>query len=188
LNFVLASASERRQELLTRLVDNFDIIVSDFDEQSINKMHSISEFVQNIALGKAKDVAVRLQEGYVVIAADTVVEVDGEILGKPKDEEQAFRTLSKLSGKTHRVFTGLVLINTTTNKILKDTEVTEVIFSELNEEDIKKYIQSGEPMDKAGSYGIQGKGGIFIEKISGCYYNVVGLPLNRLNKMLKEII
>lgn len=188
MKFVLASASERRQELLTRLVDNFNIIVSDFDEQSIKKMHSISEFVQNIALGKAKDVAARLQEGHVVIAADTVVEIDGEILGKPKDEEQAFRMLRKLSGKTHRVYTGLVLINTSTNKILKNTEVTEVIFSELNEEDIRKYIQSGEPMDKAGSYGIQGKGGIFIEKISGCYYNVVGLPLNRLNKMLKEII
>ena len=188
MKFVLASASERRQELLTRVIEDFNVLVSDFDEKSIPQKDSISKYVEQIALGKAKDVASKLKEGNIVIAADTIVEINGEVLGKPRDKDEAFKILSKLSGNTHRVFTGLVLINTTTNKILVSTESTEVIFSKLNEKDISKYIESGEPMDKAGAYGIQGKGGVFIERISGCYYNVVGLPLNRLDKMIKEII
>lgn len=188
MKIVLASASERRQELLTRIVEDFTVIVSNFDENSVKEKGGISKYVEELAFGKAKDVASMLKEGYIVIAADTIVSINGEILGKPKDKEDAFKILSKLSGNTHKVYTGLVLINTSTQKVLKSSESTEVIFSKLKEEDISKYIDSGEPMDKAGAYGIQGIGGVFVEGISGCFYNVVGLPLNRLNKMIKEII
>lgn len=188
MKIILASASERRQELLTRIVEDFTVIVSDFDESIVNASGSISKYVEELALGKAKDVASKLKEGYIVIAADTIVSINGEILGKPKDKEDAFKILRKLSGNTHKVYTGLVLINTSTSKVLKSSESTSVIFSKLKEEDISKYIESGEPMDKAGAYGIQGIGGVFVEGIFGCFYNVVGLPLNRLNNMIKEII
>ena len=188
MKIVLASASERRQELLTRIAKDFTVIVSKFDESSVKEKGSISKYVEEIAFGKAKDVASNLKEDTIVIAADTIVAFDGEILGKPKDKEDAFKILSKLSGNTHKVYTGLVLINTSNSKILKSTESTEVKFSKLSEDDIYKYIDCGEPMDKAGAYGIQGMGGVFVEGISGCYYNVVGLPLNRLHKMIKEII
>ena len=188
MKIVLASASERRQELLVRIVEDFTVLVSEFDENSVKEKGSISQYVEEIAFGKAKDVASRLKEGYIVIAADTIVAINGEILGKPINKEDAFKTLNKLSGNTHKVYTGLVLINTSTSKILKSTESTEVIFSKLSKDDISKYIDSGEPMDKAGAYGIQGMGGVFVEGILGCYYNVVGLPLNRLHKMIKQII
>lgn len=187
MNFVLASASERRQELLKRIVNDFTVIVSDFDENIVKNNGNVSEYVQELALGKAKDVWSKNNEPSIIIAADTVVSLNDEILGKPKDRDDAYRMLSSLSGNVHKVYTGVVVINTETNVVLKDFVETKVFFSKLTEEEINTYIDSGDPFDKAGSYGIQGKAGIFIEKIEGCYYNVVGLPLNKLNKMIKEI-
>lgn len=187
MKIILASASPRRQELLQRLVKNFDVIVSDFDESKVKLEGTIEEYVKNIALGKALDIKSRLISDAIIIAADTIVTLDGKILGKPKDKNDAFKMLKSLQGKEHVVYTGIVVINSVNNIVKKDFVTTEVIFSKLNDEEISKYIETGEPLDKAGAYGIQGIGGTFIEKINGCYYNVVGLPLNKLRIMLKEI-
>lgn len=188
LKIVLASASERRQELLNRLVENFTIIVSEFDESLVEFQGDLSEYVENIALGKAKDVVDKVKQDAIIIAADTIVTLENDILGKPKDKDDAFRMLKMLSGRVHKVYSGLVLINTSNGRVIKTSLATEVKFSSLTDEEIIKYINSGEPLDKAGAYGIQGKGGIFVEEIRGCYYNVVGLPLNKLKYMLNEII
>ena len=187
MEIVLASASERRQELLGRLVEKFTTIISGFDEDTVKLTGSISDYVEEIALGKAMDVIDKVQESSIIIGADTVVALDNKVLGKPKDKLDACNMLKSLSNRTHQVYTGIVLINTDTKRILKKSMVTEVVFSKLTEDDINSYIKSGESMDKAGAYGIQGLGGIFVEEIRGCYYNVVGLPLNKLNEMIKEI-
>ncbi|MBS6500844.1 MAG: Maf-like protein [Clostridium sp.] len=187
MNYVLASGSERRQELLHRIVDEFDIIVSDFDERKILFNGNVDEYVIDLAKGKALSVKESLKEEAIIIAGDTVVVLDDKILGKPNNEEDAYSMLKQLSGKTHRVYSGLVVINMYNNKVEKQSLYTEVKFSNLTEEEIKSYIKTGEPLDKAGAYGIQGYGGVFIEGINGCYYNVVGLPLNLLNKMLRKV-
>ncbi|MBB6622668.1 Maf-like protein [Clostridium gasigenes] len=188
MKYILASASERRQELLHRIVNDFDIIISNFDEDSVRVGKNVEEYVIEIAEGKAIDVIKNINEDAVVIAADTIVTLDNKILGKPKDENHAFEMLKLLSGKTHRVYSAVVVINTKNKKVEKKCLYTEVKFSEITDEEIKQYIETREPLDKAGSYGIQGYGGIFVEKINGCYYNVVGLPLNSLNKMIKNVI
>lgn len=187
MNFILASASERRQELLKRIVDEFTVMVSNFDEGLIKNTGSVSEYVQDIALGKAKDIMNGVKNDSIIIAADTVVSLEGKILGKPKDKEEAYNMLSSLSNNVHKVYTGVVVINTKTQVVLKDYVETKVFFSKLTSEEINAYIETGDPFDKAGAYGIQGKAGVFIEKIEGCYYNVVGLPLNKLNEMIKEV-
>ncbi|MBD7910660.1 MULTISPECIES: Maf-like protein [Clostridium] len=188
MKVILASASERRQELLSRIVENFTILVSEFDEEKVKKTGNISDYVENIALGKARDVLSKVSESSIIIAADTVVSLDNEILGKPKDKSEAYEMLSKLSGNTHNVYTGIVIINTDSGKTLKDFVETQVVFSKLTEKQIKDYIATGDPMDKAGAYGIQGKAGVFVKEIRGCYYNVVGLPLNKLNEMIERVI
>jgi len=187
LKVILASASERRQELLKRLIGSFTIEVSLFDENIVEFQGDVSKYVQDIALGKAQDVA-KKNDNAIIIAADTVVALDNEVIGKPKDKKDAARILKRLSGNTHGVYTGVVVINTRTGKILKEAVYTSVKFSKLDEDDINDYIESNEPMDKAGAYGIQGIGGTFVEGINGCYYNVVGFPLNKVKGMLKEII
>lgn len=187
MKYVLASSSERRQELLSRIINNFDIVVGDFNEDSINFNGNIEEYVSNLAKGKALSVKKCLESDAIIIAGDTVVVLENEILGKPKDEKEAFNMLKRLSNKTHRVYSGIVVLNTYNNKIEEKAIYTEVTMSKLSDEEILEYIKSGEPMDKAGAYGIQGLGGVFIEKINGCYYNVVGLPLNNLKKMLEKI-
>ncbi|WP_294350175.1 Maf-like protein [uncultured Clostridium sp.] len=187
MKIILASASERRQELLSRLVDDFTIIISDFDETKVQKTGTVSQYVEEIAIGKAKDVLNKIQEPSIIIAADTVVALGEEILGKPKDKADAYNMLSKLSDNTHEVYTGIVLINSESGKIIKDSVKTDVVFSKLKDKQINDYIDSGDSLDKAGAYGIQGKAGIFVKKINGCYYNVVGLPLNKLNEMIENI-
>ncbi|GAA0109971.1 Maf-like protein [Clostridium tertium] len=187
MNYVLASGSERRQELLHRIVDEFNIIVSDFDEDKILFKGNVDEYVVDLAKGKALSVKESLKEEAIIIAGDTVVVLDDKILGKPNNEEDAYNMLKQLSGRTHRVYSGLVVINMYNNKIEQESLYTEVKFSNLTEEEIESYIKTGEPLDKAGAYGIQGYGGVFIEGINGCYYNVVGLPLNLLNKMLRKV-
>lgn len=187
MKYILASGSERRQELLHRIVDNFDIVVSDFDERKILFENNVDEYVISLAEGKALSVKESLKEEAIIIAGDTIVVLDDKILGKPSNEEDAYNMLKSLSGRTHRVYSGIVIINMYNNKVEKESIYTEVKFSSLSHDEISEYIKTGEPLDKAGAYGIQGYGGVFVESINGCYYNVVGLSLNLLNKMLKKV-
>lgn len=187
MKIVLASASERRQELLSRLVKDFEIIVSDFDESKVPFEGDIDRYVKEIALGKALDVKEKLNSDAIVISADTIVTLENRILGKPKDQEDAFNMIKMLQDRRHLVYSGIVVVNTATNVIKQESLATEVTFSKISDDEILEYIKTGEPLDKAGAYGIQGIGGIFVEEIKGCYYNVVGLPLNKLKSMLKEV-
>ncbi len=187
MRVILASASERRIELLNRLVKEFDIIVSDFNESKILFKGSIDGYVKEIALGKAMGVKEKLCTDAIIISADTIVTLDNKILGKPKDEEDAFNMLKSLQGRKHLVYSGVVVMDTATNVIIQESLSTEVTFSEISDNEILEYIKTGEPLDKAGAYGIQGIGGIFVKEIKGCYYNVVGLPLNKLKDMLEKV-
>ncbi|MEG2584353.1 MAG: Maf family protein, partial [Oscillospiraceae bacterium] len=145
-----------------------------------------SEVVRDLAMQKAKNIEKRLNDDEIIIAADTIVVLDDELLGKPKDRENAVEILTKLSGNTHCVFTGIAVIDTKTNQIINDFEKTFVKFRDISISEIEKYIESGEPMDKAGAYGIQNLGALFVEKIDGDYFNVVGLPLCKLGKILMD--
>ena len=187
MKYILASASARRQELLQRIIKEFNVEVSNFDENTVVFNGSVDEYVINLAKGKATNIRENLKEDAIIIGGDTVVVLDGKILGKPKDEEDAYRILKELSGKTHRVYSGIVVINMYNNKIEEESIYTEVKMGNLTDKEILNYIKTGEPLDKAGAYGIQGYGGVFVEEINGCFYNVVGLPLNLLNKMLNKV-
>ncbi|NLM34241.1 MAG: Maf-like protein [Clostridiales bacterium] len=187
MKIILASASERRKELLSKLVDNFSVIVSDFDEDSIEFQGDFGDYVIQLSRGKALAVAPRITEEAVIIACDTIVALDGVVLGKPKDREEAISMLKRLSGRSHEVFSGLTVIDNRNQNLISDYLKTEVTFSKLTQEEIESYVDTGEPMDKAGAYGVQGYGGVFVEKINGCYYNVVGLPINNLRNILKGI-
>lgn len=186
---ILASASRRRQELLKRILENFQIIVSDFDESSIDFKNDIPSYVMNLAEGKARSVAEKIidQGKNLIIGCDTIVAFNNRILGKPKDKKDALKMLQTLSGNVHEVYSGLAILDVKSNKIRKDFVCTKVKFSKLTSAQIEKYVNTGDPMDKAGAYGIQGKAGVFVENINGCYYNVVWLPLNKLNSMLMEM-
>ncbi|AQW24688.1 Maf-like protein [Clostridium perfringens] len=186
MKVILASKSPRRFEILEKIVKEFEVVQSNFDENTINFKGDIEKYVKDLSRNKAIEVSKRLNEPSIVIAADTVVFQDGKVLEKPKNEEDAFSMLSSLSGNTHKVYSGICLINTYDDTVVTDCDCTEVRFSELNPRQIRNYINSGEPMDKAGAYGIQGLGGAFVEGIKGCYYNVMGLPLNKLYKALEN--
>ena len=188
LKFILASASDRRKELLSRIVKDFEVRVSDFGEESVQVNDDIEKYVKMLSEGKAKSVALNYGSDSIIIGADTIVVIDNKVLGKPKDKNDAFRMLKSLSNNVHRVYSGVTVINNSTKVIKSECLYTEVYFSELSDEEIWKYIDTGECLDKAGAYGIQGFGGVFVKSINGCYYNVVGLPLNLLNKMIKEIL
>lgn len=183
---VLASSSPRRKMLLNQLGIPFDIIVSNVDEHLDPDIPPEQE-AERLALHKAQAIASSLRDA-LVIGADTIVVDEQGILGKPENAQDAFRMLSRLSGQVHQVITGLALISTCASpKTLVNHETTKVKITTLSHQDIERYIQTGEPLDKAGAYAIQGKGTIFVEWIQGCYNNVVGLPLFLLVKMLKEI-
>ncbi|MDK0910114.1 Maf-like protein [Clostridium perfringens] len=186
MKVILASKSPRRVEILEKIVKEFEVVQSNFDENNIDFKGDIEKYVKDLSRNKAIEVSKRLNEPSIVIAADTVVFQDGKVLEKPKNEEDAFSMLSSLSGNTHKVYSGICLINTYDDTVVTDCDCTEVRFSELNPRQIRNYINSGEPMDKAGAYGIQGLGGAFVEGIKGCYYNVMGLPLNKLYKALEN--
>ena len=179
---ILASASPRRRELLKFITEDFTVKVSDAEEITDPAL-SAEETVKSLAVIKGEAVAEGFPED-TVISADTIVVLDGEILGKPKDEEDAFRMLSSLSGRTHEVFTGVCVLHS--GRRLVFAERTEVSFFPLSEDEIRAYIATGEPADKAGAYGIQGKGCTLVKAISGDYNNVVGLPVAGLNRLLKE--
>lgn len=176
---ILASKSPRRKELLSFITTDFTVKSADVDEtlpQGITPDKAV-EYLSKIKAEPLKN------ENDIVIGADTVVALDGKILGKPRDEADAFATLRMLSGKEHSVFTGVSVIKG--EKIETFSVQTKVKMFELTDKEIKEYIATAEPFDKAGSYGIQGKGSLLVEKIDGDYFNVVGLPISRLNRVLK---
>ncbi len=183
---ILASGSPRRRELLERLNLTFDIKVSRVDEDAFEQT-SPKDYVETLAIEKARDIAKNLDEEALVIGCDTVVVLDDKILGKPNDDHQAGEYLRALSGKTHYVYSGIAILDTGTGEQYLSHEITEVTMKDLSNEEIGAYVKTGEPADKAGAYGIQGIGSILIEGISGDYYNVMGLPLNKLYRGLHEL-
>lgn len=185
---ILASGSPRRSEMLRNLDIDFTVIKSNADESGVNPEGiPVSVYVQELALLKAMEVYGRVSaEDALIIGADTVVAIDGEILGKPADEADAFRMLKSLSGKTHQVYTGICVVRSDDGYSVCQNECTDVTFAELTDDEINEYIHTKEYEDKAGSYGIQGKGSLLVEKISGDYFNVVGLPVRKLVKLMKE--
>lgn len=187
MNLILASASPRRKELLSKITKEFQVIASEFEEKQVIFNGNVDKYVMELSRGKAENVCKNLKEKSIVIGCDTVVALSGKVLGKPKNEKQAFHMLKSLSGKWHEVYSGITIVSTQEGKILSDYVCTKVKFSDITDEDIHKYISTKEPMDKAGAYGIQGIAGVFVERIDGCYYNVVGLPLNKLNSMLRDM-
>ena len=178
---ILASQSPRRKELMEKLNIPFTVRVADIDETPVPKL-SAEENVARLSRRKAE--AIPRQPEDIVVAADTIVVLDGEQLGKPKDREEAVLMLTRLSGRAHQVMTGLTLLQG--EKAVTHTEITEVFFRQLSEDEIDAYAASGDCDDKAGAYGIQSGAAVFVEKICGDYYNVVGLPVCRLACILKE--
>ena len=187
MKWILASASPRRKELLAELIEEFEIIPSLADENLAGDF-TPEMLVKALAELKAKEVASRPEnKGKMVVGSDTVVAFDGKVLGKPKDEADAFRMLKMLSGKAHAVYTGVCFVRQDEDGYFVDTraEKTVVYFNDLTDEWIKEYIQGGSPMDKAGAYGIQDGG--LVERIEGSYTNVVGFPIELVKEMMKDI-
>jgi septum formation protein len=185
--FILASASPRRSELLRKLEIDFEVYPPT-DAEAPPKPDELPElYAQRMALDKALWVQKRFADQPVwIIAADTIVVLDQEVLGKPQSPEQAAQMLNRLSGRQHLVYTGFALVHK--HKDIEHIEVctTKVWFRKLSPTLINRYIDSGEPMDKAGAYGIQGRGAILVERVDGCYFNVVGLPISRLIAALEQ--
>lgn len=179
---ILASASPRRQELLKVVCDDFKVVPS-LIEETVPQGTDALKVPEYLSFIKAKDVAKKFPEK-IVIGADTCVILSGTVLGKPKTKEEAFSMLSALSGKTHLVVTGCTLISN--EKTVTFSEITKVTFNCLSKSQITEYIKTDEPFDKAGGYGIQSKGALFVKKIDGDYFNVVGLPISRLNSELNK--
>jgi len=179
---ILASGSPRRKEILDTMGISYAVDVSDVDESCKG---SPEEMVMELSERKARAVAERYKSE-LVLAADTLVFGD-EVLGKPQTPEKAKEMLSKLSGNWHSVYTGLTLIDTATGTCMRRADQTRVHFTVISAEDIASYVKTGEPLDKAGAYGIQGQGGMFIDRIEGSYSNVVGLPMALLRSMLIEM-
>jgi len=187
---ILASTSPRRRELLGVLGLDFDVVGSDYDEEQLDcDSMAPPDAVKELALQKALVVARKTRGHALVIGADTTVVLDGKYYQKPLDEADAKRMLRELSGRTHQVYTGIAIVPVDDGVIGKpgaDFAVTDVIFDEIPDRTIDNYVATGEPLDKAGAYGIQGKALAFIPGIKGDYFNVVGLPLNRLVALLSN--
>lgn len=189
MKLVLASGSPRRKELLEALGLKFDVLITDTNEDAITSQGiGVDLYVQELALMKAAEAAKLLikNKNVIIIAADTVVTYDGEILGKPKDKIDAFNMLKKLSDKEHQVFTGICVMRVSDGKTYCAPMCTGVKFKELTDEKIAAYIATGEPLDKAGAYGIQGKGAALVEYINGDYNNVVGISTSLLADVLEN--
>ena len=182
MEVILASQSPRRKELMGLFHIPFIVRVSDADE-TMDPSLTAAEAVAQVSRRKAE--AVIRGNDDVVIAADTIVVCAGEILGKPKNEADASRMLHLLSNRDHQVMTGMTLMRG--EKSITHTEITDIHFRQLSDREINAYIRTGEPMDKAGSYGIQGGAALFVDRMVGDYYNVMGLPVCRLGQLLKEI-
>lgn len=185
---VLASASPRRKALLQELGADFVIIPSDIEENDIDNLNPAA-LAEKLAEEKAKQVKTRCKPSQLkrlILAADTVVSYQHHKLGKPIDPKDAFRMLKMLSGAWHEVYTGICLYDADKNKIASDHEMTRVKFRKLSTFEINRYITTGEPLDKAGAYGIQGKGSLLVERIDGCFFNVMGLPLVKLDDLINS--
>ncbi len=186
MKLILASASPRRAEILRAAGLSFTVMSSAVDETPYSS-ESPQDHVQRLAAAKAELVAARAVGPAIVIAADTVVAIEGKILGKPRSTEDARKMLEQLSGRTHSVLTGVTLIRLPDAESRAFLESTVVHFARLSEDDIVQYLATDEPYDKAGSYAIQGRAGRYIPRIEGCYFNVVGLPLAHLIRALAEL-
>ena len=182
MQLILASQSPRRKQLLALFHIPFSVCAADIDE-TMDPDKDPSREVARVSLRKA--LAIPRSPEDVVIAADTIVVCQGEVLGKPEDQDDARRMLTLLSGRDHQVMTGLSVVRG--NEKIVCTEVTDIHFRSLSEKEIQNYIATGEPMDKAGAYGIQGSAALFAERMSGDYYNVMGLPVCRLSQILRQI-
>jgi septum formation protein len=184
MGIVLASGSPRRKELMEMLGVKDLRIVPAKGEERYDPGIPPEEIVSRLSRAKAEEVAASCRSGDIVVAADTIVWVDGRVFGKPRSESEAAAMLRTLSGRGHTVYTGVTVLGDAE----EDTEVenTEVVFRELSDEEIEGYIACGEPMDKAGAYGAQGKAALFVQGIDGDFFNVMGLPLCRLGLMLKK--
>lgn len=184
MDIILASGSPRRRELLEQIgIKNYRILTPDVDEHT-DAPTDPAALVELLSQRKARAVRAKAEDGALIIAADTVVALDGAVLGKPEDEADAARMLSWLSGKQHHVYTGYTVLRG--ERELTGHEATAVTFRPLTGEDIRHYIATGEPMDKAGAYGIQGVGALLVDRIEGDYFNVMGLPVFRLGQALKQ--
>ena len=186
---ILASTSPRRQELIASLRIPFEIMGSDADEDTPFGW-SPDKIVETLSLRKADAVYRKLSEtcgSAVIVGSDTIVVLEGDILGKPADEQDAVRMLSGLQGRTHKVYTGVACVDAETGRSIVRHRVTSVRMKPLSEEEIVSYVRSGEPADKAGAYAIQGLGATIVDSIEGDYFNVVGLPLSLLSDMLEEM-
>ena len=181
---ILASKSPRRIEMLKRYFNDL-IIYSPDTEEKVNSLDFPQTTVMKVAFEKAIKAYSDCREDGLIIAADTIVYMD-KIMGKPENEEEAYEMLSLLSGKTHCVFTGICIIDTETSKKIVDYEKTKVTFNDFSQDFIKRYLKTNEYFDKAGAYGIQGYGELLVKEIHGCYNNVKGLPLTKLNTLLTE--
>lgn len=188
-NFVLASKSPRRRLLLEQLGFVFDILPANIDEDNFPEDIEPSFHVTNLALQKAINTADRIEEPAIVLGSDTVVVLNGQIINKPNDHDDAIRMLKMLSGMTHTVYTGIALVETDTNRSISKTQSTQVTFRQLEDDEILAYVQTGSPLDKAGAYGIQDDfGAVFVSRVEGCYYNIVGLPLELLYVTMREFL
>lgn len=186
-NIILASGSPRRKEILEQIGVEFRIVTSN-DEEVIQKSNP-KEVVEELATRKACSVASDMEEGTIVIGADTMVALDGQVMGKPKDEQDAKEMIRKLQGKKHQVYTGVCAVVKEAgkeNRCIGFVQATDVWVYPMTEKQIDDYVATGEPLDKAGAYGIQGKFAVYIEKIEGDYLNIVGFPVSKLYRKLLE--
>ncbi len=183
-NIILASASPRRKKLLNLLGLEFKIVPSDITEK-LNPRLKPKRQTEILSLQKTQSIAGKYKNA-LIIGADTLVAVDDEVIGKPKDIKDAKRILNKLSGRAHSAITGFTIIDTSTKKTVTKSVVTKIWFKKLSDREIKNYIEKEKPFDNAGAYMIQEKGSVLVEKIEGDYFNVVGLPLHRLAEELKK--
>lgn len=187
MKLILASASPRRKELLAKTGLAFDIIPAKGEETLTKTIPA--EVVMELSLQKAKEIAEQQTEGCIIIGADTIVAKGDEIMGKPKDAQDAFRMLDMIADDFHQVYTGVTIIRTGEQpEMVTFAEKTDVYLYPISEQDIKAYIESGDPMDKAGAYGIQGDFAVHVKGIEGDYYNVVGLPIGRVYQELKKML
>jgi septum formation protein len=182
---ILASKSPRRIELLKKIIDKFEVHVSDIDESL--EINDPVDFVIRLSKEKVEEVAARFAEG-ILIGADSIVVLDDKILNKPADRDDAARMLRMLSGREHRVYTGFTILSKPGNSSVSDYDMTRVKFRHIEDWEIDKYIDVAQPFDKAGSYGIQDESAVFVENIQGCFYNVMGLPVTKVYRALAGIM
>jgi septum formation protein len=185
MTLYLASKSPRRKMLFEKLGISFKLISPNSEELLSSELDPV-EYVKKNAMEKAKSVLAEVDNGGIIVSADTIVFINGEILEKPKNKEDAIKMLTKLSNNSHFVFTAIVVLDKNTNKLEVEVERTKVEMGKISNEAIQRYVDTGEPLDAAGAYKIQEKGMIFIKRIEGCFYNVIGLPIFTLVEMLKK--